>query len=111
MDWILLLWTPTGDQSGIENFGPLFDTCGVPQGWILSPLLFASYMNDLPTALPDFVKSNLCADDTAFTLLSANKLAIGSIKKVYHQRKSSIAFFSSQAKTESFIDIPVNNGD
>ena len=40
-------------------------TCGVPQGSILGPLLFITYINSLPAALPNTVKTYLYADVTA----------------------------------------------
>ena len=40
-------------------------TCGVPQGSILGPLFFITYINNLPDALPDDVMTFLYVDDTA----------------------------------------------
>ena len=39
--------------------------CGVPQGSIVGPLLFSSYMNDLPHFLPN-IDITMVADDTSF---------------------------------------------
>lgn len=50
-----------GAQSDFCNI-----TCGIPQGSILGPLLFAIYINDLPSC-DLFSKPRLYADDTTLT--------------------------------------------
>ena len=42
---------------------PKMITCGVPQGSILSPLLFSLYINDIPDSL-NYLALSLYADDT-----------------------------------------------
>ena len=78
--------------------------CGVPQGSILSPLLFLIYINDLPRSL-EFSSARMFADDTTLTAsgesvldaevainhdlanikqwLSANKLSLNLVKTEY----------------------------
>ena len=52
-------------QSSLKNV-----TCGILQGSTLDPLLFITYINDLPFA--SSFKRNLFADDTNLTLSGTN---------------------------------------
>ena len=64
-----------------STFLPLH--AGVPQGAILSPLLFSVYMNDIPTPGQD-LSTNLFADDTSVFALekSPQQLALNLQAKV-----------------------------
>jgi hypothetical protein len=44
----------------------------VPQGYILGPLLFSSYVNDLPNTLSEISNPVLYADDTSFIITNSH---------------------------------------
>jgi hypothetical protein len=48
--------------------------CGVPQGSILSPLLFLFYINDLPKVINKDNNMVLFADDNSIIITYTNKL-------------------------------------
>ena len=54
-------------------------TCGVPQGSILGLLLFILYINSLPNAIPQNVKTYLYADDTALVASCINQQSVSEL--------------------------------
>lgn len=63
---------PSNGSKAILKTNPLSIQCGVPQGSTLGPLLFLTFMNDMPNCL---VKANIrtLADDTTL-FYSSNSL-------------------------------------
>ena len=59
-------------QIGTSLSDPLTITHGVPQGFILGPMLFTLYMNDLPT-LTTFSNIESYVDDTEIYLSCASR--------------------------------------
>jgi len=59
--YVIILWLTAESACYISQWGTV--TIGVPQGSILSPLLFTLYLNDLPMVVKHCIL-NLYADDT-----------------------------------------------
>ena len=49
---------------------------GVPQGSVLSPTLFAIYINDMLMSLPQYASSYQYADDTSILVKGENHVAL-----------------------------------
>ena len=54
---------------GDNTSSKVYTTCGVPQGWILGPLIFMLYINDIVN-VSDVVTLIMFADDTNIFLCS-----------------------------------------
>jgi hypothetical protein len=62
--------SPYATQSTYSRWGTI--KLGVPQGSILGPLLFITYINDLPPTINTLTIPIIFADDTSVTISSKN---------------------------------------
>ena len=110
----MIMWFTSylSNQSFIVSVGKEFSshrklTCGVPQGSILSPLLFLLYVNDMPQAVSSELL--LHADDTCLFFLGKDSKTIGdqlnkdfnSLCEWFIDDKQSIHF--GEEKTKSIL--------
>ena len=99
-------------------------TCGVPQGSILGPLLFSLFINDLHLNVPNYVKTNLYADDTALTVSSNSREHLEQMlnetlqfvsswfqtnKLSLNFKKSNVMIFSTPQSSKKFNNIIVKH--
>ena len=110
--------------NGVES-DPLANSCGVPQGSILGPLLFLCYVNDMPNSVNCLMLQY--ADDSALmysdkdpekigyvlrnNLESCNKWLIEN-KLSLHMGKTELILFGSKRKLSKYADysILLSNG-
>ena len=105
--------------NGVES-DPLANTCGVPQGSILGPLLFLCYVNDMPNSINCLMLQY--ADDSALiysdkdpekisyvlrsNLESCNKWLIEN-KLSLHMGKTELILFGSKRKLNKYTDFSI----
>ena len=89
------------NKNGVES-DPLANSCGVPQGSVLGPLLFLCYVNDMPNSTSCLMLQY--ADDSA--LESCNKWLIEN-KLSLHMGKTEVILFGSKRKLNKYNDFSI----